>query len=99
MVQKVQRELFVARRIEVDVKENDRVDIRCGGPQYLGFDFYVDADEKPDAIRKFVQDCLKKEGINDYLHLFVDSTTSEVPHIWTRDQIIECIRKEAPNLR
>ncbi len=33
---------YKAVHLSVDCKHNDRVDIKCGGPAFLGFDFYVD---------------------------------------------------------
>ena len=35
----------ILKKIVVDCERNDPVDIRCGGPDYLGFDFYVKDEE------------------------------------------------------
>lgn len=37
-------------KISVNCVANDPVDIRCGGPNYLGFDFFV--EEKRQTICK-----------------------------------------------
>ena len=37
----MEKELVKCTEIGVDCVENDPVDIRCGGPEYLGFDFFV----------------------------------------------------------
>lgn len=35
--------------MSIDTVKNDKEDIRCGGPQYLGFDFYMEFENKKDA--------------------------------------------------
>ena len=37
----MEKKLIKCSRIGVDCVANDPVDIRCGGPEYLGFDFNV----------------------------------------------------------
>ena len=41
-------EKIKCKKISVDSVYNDPVDIRCGGPEYLGFDFYVKEEEVKD---------------------------------------------------
>jgi hypothetical protein len=44
---------FEAKYYSINCKENDRVDIRCGGPQFLGFDFHMDSElEESEVIDK-----------------------------------------------
>lgn len=47
------------RKISIDVAENDTVDIRCGGPYYLGFDFTVES-KTLDYWRRFLTRMKKK---------------------------------------
>ena len=42
-------EKIKCRKISVDSVYNDPVDIRCGGPEYLGFDFFVKEAKKLGA--------------------------------------------------
>lgn len=44
----------------IDICSNDPVDIRCGGPQTLGFDFYLDADLAEKDVKKFLTNECKK---------------------------------------
>ena len=44
-MRKVKRTLVKVRKITIDCEQNDSVDIKCGGPVFIGFDFFVDADE------------------------------------------------------
>ena len=55
MVKKVTKTQYLLKHVCVNVANNDLVDIRCGGPNILGFDFYVDPDWKPDDIKKFIK--------------------------------------------
>lgn len=42
-------------KICVDCVKNDPVDISCGGPDYLGFDFYVQKDKVKEMKILFLQ--------------------------------------------
>ena len=37
--------IIVCSHISVDCVVNDPVDVRCGGPDFLGFDFFVKLEE------------------------------------------------------
>ena len=41
---------ITCNKIAVDCVHNDPVDIRCGGPLYLGFDFFVKKEETDEMI-------------------------------------------------
>ena len=49
------------KRIIVDCKYNDPVDVRCRGPRMLGFDFYVQ-DEDVERVTSFIQAKLVEFG-------------------------------------
>lgn len=40
------------RNVSISVAHNDRVDIKCGGPTYLGFDFVIES-KTPKYWRTF----------------------------------------------
>jgi len=85
---------FKAAHIEVNCKKNDPVDIKCGGPQYLGFDFYVDpkkVKELTEVIRQELQDNFPDLRI-------YNSGKRLVKKLWTKEMIIKSIRKDAPNM-
>lgn len=44
-------------KLAVDCVNNDPVDIRCGGPKYLGFDFFVRPEKKVE-MSDFIQKAL-----------------------------------------
>lgn len=86
------------KKISVDSVCNDPVDIRCGGPEYLGFDFYVREDEiKEMAI--FISNTLNKYGVPLAGMTTVGAVTSlSEDKVWTKERIEACIKKEADYL-
>ena len=81
---------YKSAHISVDCEENDSVDIRCGGPKYLGFDFYVDLD-KVKQMEKFISSCFKKyQRPVISIHNVGESL---VETLWTKEMIEECIKK------
>ena len=73
--------------VSVDCCHNDPVDIRCGGCEYHGFDFYVKRHEEEEMI-KFIINALKelemplmKIGLGDLL-------TVEEKDVWTKERIL-----------
>ena len=76
------------KKVVVDCEKNDLVDVKCGGPQYLGFDFYVD-DFDDEEIENFIRRTLKKYG-----HNCIGITVKEVsvPKVWTAQEIEDCIK-------
>lgn len=44
------KELIKYSKIMVDCVHNDPVDIKAGGPAYLGFDFFVKSEEVQEMI-------------------------------------------------
>ena len=81
-------------RIGVDCVPNDPVDIRCGGPNYLGFDFNVEKN-KVDKMKKFIIVTLDEFGIplaSMYSSGEFDMAEEEV---WTKERIVKEIKKDA----
>lgn len=85
-MKKVTRELIVARTIVIDSVENDSVDIKCGGPPWLGFDFTVDADEDMKALKTWLRGVAAKHGC-PIQSLHTASKTVEVPKVWSREEM------------
>lgn len=86
------------KKISVDSVHNDPVDIRCGGPDYLGFDFFVKKEEATE-MASFIADTLDKYGVplaglNVYgnIHMLAEDK------VWTKKRIEACIKKDADYL-
>lgn len=86
-------QMFIGRKITINCEENDSVDIRCGGPRILGFDFIVDAEEGKADIEKFIRDELRKNN-RPCQSIHISGSTCEVlpEHIWTHNMISKCIK-------
>lgn len=85
-------------KISVDCVPNDPVDIRCGGPEYLGFDFFV-REEETEILKEFISITLNNFEIpitNIYVSNFLDLSPNEV---WNKERIVECIKKEVDYLK
>ncbi len=76
----------------VDMQQNDRVDIRCGGPHFLGFDFYVDSETPTEEVEAFIREELEK---NDKPCLSVRTSGTRLvrpEQAWTMAMIADCIK-------
>lgn len=76
-------------KIEVNCEKNDPVDIRCGGPKFLGFDFFTKKIDASDAI-EFIREQLNKNSL-PLINIDIQSA-SEDATIWTKEKIAECIK-------
>lgn len=85
-------------RIAVDCVENDPVDIRSGGPEYLGFDFNV-SKEKTEEMKKFIAEALNSFEVPvTAIYSYGEIDLSE-ERIWTKERIVEAISKDASYLK
>lgn len=90
--------LINCSKISVDCVYNDPVDINAGGPEYLGFDFFVKNTETEEMI-KFIIQSLKETNIPlisigvTQKNLFLTENK-----IWTKNRITASILKEADYL-
>lgn len=85
-------------RICVDCVANDPVDIRCGGPNYLGFDFHV-REEVTEEMQKFIAIALETFDVPlTRMHVSGEWILTE-KDVWTKERIIEEIKKDAPYLQ
>lgn len=81
------------REVEVDVKENDSVDIRCGGPRTLGYDWFVAADENKKSLEKFIRAELEKNGV-PCMGIYIRDKEFRPGKIWTRAMIAKNIKED-----
>jgi len=79
------------KKIVVDCEQNDPVDFRCGGPQYLGFDFFV-KDEDVETIREVILAELHKNHI-PCINISIEEETRSNVKIWDVEKIKECIKE------
>ena len=88
------------RYVDVTVCDNDSVDIRCGGPSTLGFEFYVQVDEDPKDLEKFIRGCLREVRIPcQGITISRPYTKDHSNKLWTRRMIKMCIKREGPGMR
>jgi hypothetical protein len=79
--------------IDITCIRNDSVDIRCGGPATLGYEFYVSPDENIDELKKFLEGCIKKYH-RPFMGITVKSHENfPVEHLWTREKMEKCIKE------
>lgn len=91
-------EKIKCRKISVDSVYNDPVDIRCGGPEYLGFDFFVKEDEIK-VMSTFITDTLNKYGVPlNGMYVVGDIYLLSEDKVWTKERIDECIKRDASYL-
>jgi hypothetical protein len=81
--------------VDVSCERNDPVDIRCGGPAILGYEFHVSPDEDIFDLVDFITICIKKNH-----RPFMGISTGErkdfpVKDLWTREMIENCIKENA----
>lgn len=80
--------------ISVDCVRNDSVDIRCGGPPTLGFDFYVGTRVNVVDYKAFINRCLRDCNV-PLMGITVRKDSIEADRkLWTKGRIREAIRKE-----
>jgi len=89
--------MFNCDKICVDCVVNDPVDVRIGGPEYLGFDFFV-KEEDSEKMKEFIRNCLTLYGIplidiyNERKYRLNES------QIWDEKRIENSIKNEAEYL-
>ena len=44
-------------KASIDCQKNDPVDIKCGGPEYLGYDFFIDCESTKEMIDYIKETC------------------------------------------
>lgn len=90
--------LIKCSQISVNCVVNDPVDVRCGGPEYLGFDFNV-REEQTEEMKIFIAATLKEFEIplaSMYVYDIIDLTENNV---WTKERIIKAVSDDAKDLQ
>jgi hypothetical protein len=82
---------YEAIHYNVNCIQNDLSDIKCGGPQFLGFDFYVDAEEDKDDMREWLKKELHKNN-KPYISI-IASDVKLVKKLWTQEMMARCIKE------
>lgn len=90
--------LIKCSKISVNCTANDPVDIRCGGPKFLGFDFNVREDQASEMTKFIIM------TLNELEVPLIDiETTGTIDvgeqDIWTKQRIVQEIQKDAEYLR
>ena len=84
-------------KIGVDCVYNDPVDISAGGPEYLGFDFFV-REEETEKMQEFICRCLIKYNV-PIVSVYTDGKCYlNEKMIWNEERIESSIIKEADYL-
>ena len=88
-MKKIRKTLYKAKHYMINCARNDLVDIRCGGPLFTGYDFYIDADLPKEKVIKWLKMALEKSGkpcigINTL-------ATINVEKLWTQKDIWGCL--------
>jgi hypothetical protein len=82
---------ILCTHIAVDCVRNDKQDIRIGGPEFIGYDFYVDKNETKE-MKKFIINTLREFG-TPLENIYVEGTvTKNQAKVWTKDKIYNCIK-------
>ena len=89
----MKNKVFKCYKISVDCCANDPVDVRVGGPEYLGFDFFVKEENKDEMIL-FVAETINSLEMPLFKVYFSDTALLEERDIWSKERIVETILKE-----
>lgn len=84
--------------ISVDCCHNDPVDIRCGGPEYLGFDFYVDKREVQKMMHFLIVTIEQLHCPLMNISIGEDIVMDE-DQVWTKERILASIAKSVEELQ
>lgn len=84
-------EAYEAIHYIVNCEQNDLSDIRCGGPHFLGFDFYVDVEEDEDNMKEWLEKELHKN--NKPCISIITSDVKLVKKLWTQEMMTQCIKE------
>ena len=86
-------------KIVVDCQHNDEVDIKCGGPYSLGYDFFVLTEHVDDIMNYIIEVCA--ELGTPILAIYYDPSVTfekEDKDVWTKERIYECIENNEAGL-
>ena len=80
--------LYEAKSVVIDCCQNESVDVRCGGPSFVGYDFLVAAGVPDKEIDAFIRKALEKHD-RPCEHVVISRSRQEVlkKNLWTRRRI------------
>ena len=88
----------VCSHISIDCRINDAQDIKMGGPQYLGFDFYV-AAEQAKEMEKFIEKAMNDLQIPiSSLCIEEDEVLKPPSKVWNKKKIMNCLKENATEM-
>lgn len=91
-------ELITCVEINVNCVTNDPVDVKSGGPYYLGFDFNV-KEEELEQMKKFILATLNTLNV-PFINLFEgEKIVLKKENVWTKEKIVKEIEKDAEYLQ
>lgn len=79
-------------KIVVDCIHNDAQDIRMGGPEYLGFDFFI-KKEQTEEIKTFIKETLEENNA-PLINMYSEDVEEQPDHLWNKQEIKEEIEEE-----
>lgn len=83
-------------RISVYCEPNDIVDIKAGGPDWQGFDFYINDNDNQDDYISFIKEEIKKNNLpldSIYANKCSKSFSMYVGDAWDKKMISDCIKR------
>jgi len=90
-MKKSRKTLYEARHYAIDCEKNDPVDIRCGGPLMLGFDFYIDASLPEKEVIGWLRKALIEAGHNCSRIGALGLRYIPKKDLWTQKKIWACM--------
>jgi len=92
------KKLVKCSKISVNCVENNPIDIKCGGPKYLGFDFYV-KEEEQNRMKKIICSSINEIGIPIINVIVTNNIYKDIENIWYKDiEIRNQIKKNSTYL-
>lgn len=83
-------------RITVNCEPNNIVDIKAGGPDWLGFDFYINDNDNQDDYISFIKDEIKKNNLpldSIYANKCSKPFGMYADAAWHKKMISDCIKR------
>ena len=84
-------------KIGVDCTKNDPVDVKAGGPEWLGFDFFVKVKDA-EEIMEYISSVLASLSIPKHEIYISEFYTLSENAVWTKERIYQTIKKDAEML-
>ena len=92
------KKIVPCTKVIVDCVQNDKEDIKCGGPAFLGFDFYVES-EKLAEMKKFIVETLFAFDVPVSNIYSAEDVYLEEKDVWNMATILKAISDDAEYLQ